>query len=293
VPSQFPGVPVEQLPNNSADGAENGLHTLAHSTAASINCAFVRLSTSVGQDKVIALAKQMGLTQGTLQKVLNLSIGTIEATPLEMATVMATIANNGLHHDPVFVQKVLNPDGTTLIDNSSRPGEQVLTPEVAQCEQNVMRTVITGGTGGAAAVGGQTPYGKTGTTDHTTDAWFIGAVPQLATSVWFGYRASAVGGAGYGGDSSAPIFSAFMSQALEGQVNIPLPNPGPVCARPGQYANPDGGRSAPQVIAPPVVPDQPTVQQLPTTPTARAVTPGPTPGTTPPGTVPSTKPGNG
>jgi membrane peptidoglycan carboxypeptidase len=296
VPSQFPGIPVDQLPNNSADGAENGLHTLEHSTAASINCAFVRLSTSVGQDKVIALAKQMGLTQGTLQKILNLSIGTIEATPLEMATVMATIANNGVHHTPTFVQKVFNSDGTILIDNTVRPGDQVLTPEVAACEQNVLRTVITGGTGTAAAVSGQTPYGKTGTTDKTTDAWFIGAVPQLATSVWFGYRANAIGGAGFGGTSSAPIFSAFMSAALEGSPNLGLPDRGPVCARPGLFVNPDGGRGAPVVV--PVIPDPtqlPTVQQLPTTPTP---TPTPTTPTTPPvttppvTTAPGSKPGN-
>ena len=285
VPSQFPGVPPDQLPTNS-DGNEAGLHTIAHATAASINCAFVRLSTSVGQDKVIDLAKQMGLTQGTLQKILNLSIGTIEATPLEMATVMATIANNGIHHTPVFVQKVLNSDGTVRFDNTVRAGDVVLSPEVAACEQNVLRGVITGGTGTAAAVSGQTPYGKTGTTDDRTDAWFIGATPQLATSVWFGFRERAIGGAGFGGDSAAPIFSQYMSGVLEGSPNVGLPDPGPVCARPGLYVNPDGGRGAPVNV--PVVPvpaqtptvQTPTVQQLPSTPAA----------TTPPVTIPSANP---
>ena len=126
VPSQFPAVPPDQLPTNS-DGDEDGIINLWQATAGSVNCAFVRLSTSVGQDNLIALAHRMGIEQPTLQRLLNLSIGTIEATPLEMATVMATIANNGLHHRPYVVSKVVNPDGTVLIDDDQRarrPGHQ-------------------------------------------------------------------------------------------------------------------------------------------------------------------------
>jgi membrane peptidoglycan carboxypeptidase len=286
VPSQFPGVPVEQLPNNSADGAENGFHTLAHSTSASINCAFVRMSTSVGQDTVIDMAHRLGLTQDTLRRILNLSIGTIEATPLEMATVMATIANLGVKQTPIFVSKVVDSHGIAIIDDTARQGEVVLPADVAACEQNVLSTVITGGTGGRARVAGHTAYGKTGTTDLTTDAWFIGATKQLATAVWFGYRARAIPGAGFGGDSSAPIFSAFMSAALEGVPDVGLPDPGPVCARPGQKVNPDGGRNAAPPVAVPAptpAPAQlPTVQQVPS---PAVQTPAATrpPGTLPPG----------
>ena len=95
---------------------------------------------------------------------------------------------------------------------------------------------------------GQTIFGKTGTTDNTTDAWFIGAnAPgagmQLATAVWFGNYTGNVGGAGFGGDSAAPVFQSFMSQALQGQGAGAMPDPGPVCARPGGSVNQDGGRN--------------------------------------------------
>ncbi len=264
VPSQFPGVPPDQWPTNS-DGDEGGPQPIWSATANSVNCAFVRLSTSVGLDNLITLAHKMGIQQQTLQKVLNLSIGTIEATPLEMATVMATIANNGVHHTPYVVAKVVNPDGTVLIDETNNPGEQVITSDVAKCEQNVLRGVVTGGTGTAAAVAGETIYGKTGTTDNRANAWFIGAVPSLATSVWFGNQTGNVAGAGFGGASAAPIFQAFMSQALSGVPDAPLPDPGPVCARPGEYVNPDGGRNAINPLGTAPVP-LPQVQTLPTSP---------------------------
>ena len=110
--------------------------------------------------------KSLGLTQDTLRKILNISIGTIEATPLEMATVMSTIANMGVKQTPIFVSKIVNRDGITILDDSVRPGDPVLAADVAACTQNVLRGVITGGTGGAAAVAGHTAYGKTGTTDQ-------------------------------------------------------------------------------------------------------------------------------
>ncbi|HEX5586872.1 MAG TPA: transglycosylase domain-containing protein [Acidimicrobiia bacterium] len=288
VPSQFPG--ADQFTIN-AEPSEGGVMDLFEATANSVNCAFVRLSTSVGQDTVINTGKAMGLTQDTLKHLLTLSIGTIEATPLEMATVMATIANLGVHQTPIFVSKVLDSHDIAIVDDTTRPGDVALSSDVAACEQTVLRGVVQGGTGGNANVAGHTVYGKTGTTDDRTDAWFVGATPkgaplQLATSVWFGYRASARPGAGFGGDSAAPIFRDFMSQALDGVPDLGLPAPGPVCARPGAFVNPDGGHGAPPppVVAPSPTPaPTPTVAQLPTTPAAPAV-----PNTTrPPGTLPS------
>jgi penicillin-binding protein 1A len=301
VPSKFPNVPPEQYPNNSADGAENGNHSLDHSTAHSINCAFVRLATSVGYDKVIATAKAMGITKDNLEPaVLNETLGTKEQNTLTMATVMATIANHGVHHTPYTVQRIVGPDGKVFVDQSGSAGEQALSTDVADCETNVLTHVITEGTGGNAAVPGKDLFGKTGTTDNLTDAWFIGANPsggsmQLATAVWFGNRTGNIGGAGFGGDSSAPVFQYFMANALGDQTPGALPDPGPVCARPGQQVNQDGGRSAAAVVPDP---QQPTVQQLPTSPN-RGTTPPPQPTTAtilPPFTTPTTvcnQPGNG
>ncbi|HEY3673246.1 MAG TPA: transglycosylase domain-containing protein [Acidimicrobiia bacterium] len=285
VPSKFPGVPPEQYPNNSADGAEDGYNSLDHITAHSINCAFVRLATSVGYDKVIATAHAMGITKDNIDvPILSETLGTYGQNTQTMATVMATIANHGVHHTPHVVAKVVAADGKTVIDETNTPGEQALTADVADCEANLMTHVVTGGTGGNAAVEGQQIFGKTGTTDNTSDAWFIGANPggaglQLATAVWFGNYKGRVSGAGFGGDSAAPVFRDFMSKALAGQPAAPVPDPGPVCARPGgRLVNPDGG-----FTAAPVVPSNPSPAQLPTVqqqPTVQQ--------TAPPATTPAT-----
>jgi penicillin-binding protein 1A len=296
---------VKRFGNVSTNNAEEGggIESLWSATAGSVNCAFVRLSTSVGQDKLIDLAHKMGIQQTRPtqnDQFLTLSIGTVEATPMEMATVMATIANGGVHHKPFVVSKVVGPDGKVLIDNNNDPGDEVISKDVADCEANVLRGVVTNGTGTNAEISGQEVFGKTGTTDNRADAWFIGANPagigsQLATAVWFGNRTGQIAGAGFGGDSSAPIFRAFMSQALANQPDNGLPDAGPVCARSGSYVNPDGGRSG---SAPIDSTQQPTVSQTPTVTPAPATTPvSRPPDTTPPVTTvappPTGKPGNG
>jgi membrane peptidoglycan carboxypeptidase len=160
------------------------------------------------------------------------------------------------------------------------PGTVVLDHDVANCEANVLRRVVTGGTGGNANVLGHTIFGKTGTTDNRADAWFIGATPQLATAVWFGNRTGNVAGAGFGGDSSAPIFRAFMSQALDGLPDVGLPPAGPVCSRTKAYVDENGGRvGAPPVAATPPPPPstqvRPPVTVPPVAPTSPPATTAP------------------
>jgi len=193
-----------------------------------------------------------------------------------MADVIATIASGGIHHTPFVVQKVVAPDGRVLIDETGT-GDRVLDQDVANCEQNILRGVVTGGTGTKAALDSHTVFGKTGTTDGLTDAWFIGATPQLATAVWFGNTTGGVQGAGFGGDSAAPIFKAFMDPALASQPDVPLPDPGPVCARVGAQVIDTGGRNTSAVTPNVDTPAQkPGIVQVPDT----------TPATAPPATQP-------
>jgi penicillin-binding protein 1A len=299
-------------PNDSIDGSSpcsvpgfegfsvndepgSGTYDLWDATSGSINCAFVRLATSVGEDKVIDMAHKMGILKQNLQPYLTLTLGVFEQNTETMASVMSTIASGGVYHKPYVIQKVVAPDGTVVFDEND-PGTQALTPDVANCEQNVLRGVVTGGTGTKASVGDHNIFGKTGTTDARNDAWFIGATPQLATAVWFGNWRTTQSGtpAGFGGDSAAPVFRAFMSQALEGLPDLPLPDPGPVCARSGSTVNPLGGHGGalPPSDAGPVQQQLPTVQQQPTTPAPTTPPATAPPATTPPATTPPTTPGN-
>jgi penicillin-binding protein 1A len=273
------------------DEGDGGNIPLWDATAGSVNCAFVRLATSVGEPTVIDMAHKMGITKTNLEPYLTLTLGVFEQNTQTMADVMATIANGGTHHSPYVVQKIVAADGRVLVDVNN-PGERVLDPDVAACEQNVLRRVVVGPgahTGGNADVPGHNVFGKTGTTDARNDAWFIGATPQLATAVWFGnWRTTQSGiSAGVGGDSAAPVFRAFMEPALTDQPNLPLPDPGPVCSRGSQNVIDTGGRTANAPVVPftPVTPQLPTVQNQTPTPTAPTTpaAPAPTAATPPAG----------
>jgi penicillin-binding protein 1A len=258
----------------NAEG-RGGRQSLRSATANSVNCAFARLSLAVGLDEVIETAEKMGITQNTLQPILSLTLGTIESTPLEMATVASTIASGGVRRDPVFVSKIETPDGTVVFDaERDLKAVRAIPREAAICEIDMLRGTIAGGTGTAARLFDNRPVaGKTGTTDNRADANFLGFTPQLAVFVWHGNALAQVPGAGFGGQIPARIFKAFMDDALFGQPQIEFPEPGPACDREGEYIS-ERGRGV-DLPPPPV-----TSTTAPVAPTVPVITvlPAPPPG---------------
>jgi len=265
--------PVWGQTQNAEGGG--GVMPLRAATAGSVNCAFARTELAVGFPKVIDTAHKMGITQQTLKPILTLTLGTIESTALEMATVASTIADEGVHHPPLFVSRIVGPDGQIIFDAKNVQGQQVISKDTADCETDLLHGVITGGTGTGAALNGRDAAGKTGTTDNLTDANFLeftgGA--QLADFIWHGNPLAKVPGAGFGGATAAPASRDFMNGALQGQPALPLPDPGPACARPGGVITPigrlantqglvPGGGTTPQTVGPPptVVIEPPTTQ---------------------------------
>ena len=231
--------------------AEQGVGTMSlrQATVNSVNCAFAHVIASLGPPAVVNMAHRLGVT-GNIPDYLPITLGVASTTPIEMATVISTIADQGVRHDPSFVSRVVGPDGHVYIDSSQQVGQRVLDPSIAACETDMLHGVITGGTGTAAQLPGRDAAGKTGTTDSFGDAWFDGFTPQLATTVWMGATTGEVpmtdvGGIQvFGGTYPARIWQAFMSSELDGQSPLPLPPAGPVCGRPGASIT-DAGRGAP------------------------------------------------
>jgi len=271
----------------NAEGG-GGTMSLRSATAHSVNCAFARTELAIGFPKVIGTAHALGITQQTLKPVLTLTLGAVESTPLEMATVTATIANRGVHHPPLFVSKIVTPTGDVIFDAAKDvEGDRAISTETAACETDLLRGVITGGTGTAARLSGNRPVaGKTGTTDNKADANFLGFTPQLAAFIWHGNALAQVPGAGFGGQIPARIFKRFMDTALFGQPVVDFPAPGRACDRPGVSISENGrgvASTSPETQEPEVtVTSDPTVTTLPPTPT-----PTPTP---PPTTVTTSVP---
>ena len=274
--------------------AGEGVMTVRSATAGSVNCAFARIELAVGFTKVIDMAHKLGITQDTLQPILTLTLGTIESTPLEMATVASSIASMGLRHDPYFVEKIVNPEGI-VIYQEQHPGLRVLDEEAAACEVDLLRGVVTGGTGTGAQVPGWQVAGKTGTTDNRADAWFLGMTPRLVAAVWHGNPDGRVPGAGFGGQIPATIFRKFMTAQLDGVEPEGWIGPPGWCNAPGQFLTeggrttvPEGfevrdGKLVPITLPPPTVQvNGPPVTRppTPTTPRPTSTTPRVTPTTT-------------
>jgi penicillin-binding protein 1A len=271
--------------------------TLRAATSGSVNCAFARLELSVGFNKVMDTAYKMGITQTTLQPILTLTLGTIESTATEMATVASTIANGGLMHPATFISKILGPDGEVVFDATRDVVPQrAISAEAASCELDIMKGVITGGTGTAARLNGRESAGKTGTTDNRADANFLQITPGLVAFTWHGNAEARIPGAGFGGQIPARISKIFMDNALAGVPAEPFPDPGAACARKGAFITENGrtatapgmfpGETVPTLVPPSVVVNAPPT----TTPTTKpTVTTKPTKPTTPT-TTPTTKP---
>ena len=263
---------------NSEGGG--GTMTLRAATSGSVNCAFARLQQSVGSQKVIDTAKKLGISQDTLKPYLTLTLGVIESTALEMATVAATLANGGVRHDPIFVEKIIGPDGQVIFTAArNNPERRAISSEAAACTIDILRGVITGGTGTAARLNGRVSAGKTGTTDNRADANFIQMTPTLVDFVWHGNATARIPGAGFGGQIPARISKLFMDAALANQPAAEFPPAGPDCARAGAAITTAGrgGSASLNSTLPTLVP--PSIVINPTT-TSSTTTRPPTPTTT-------------
>jgi penicillin-binding protein 1A len=214
--------------NNSADGEGSSAMSLRDATVQSINVVFAQLGLDVGPSNFAQTAYSMGITSplgitadGTPCKsgdgcfippadaIGGLTVG---VTPLEQADAYATLANGGVHHDATAIAKVVFPDGHTDAVGSDS-GNRVLSPGVAYDVTNVLKGVITGGTGaGYTYMGCPDEAGKTGTAEDESDAWFVGYTPAFSTAVWVGHPTSRAT-TGFGGPTAGPIWRAYMEAA--------------------------------------------------------------------------------
>jgi penicillin-binding protein 1A len=204
-------------PDPYSTGGSGG--TIASVTAASSNMAYVRLGQIVGLDNVAAMAKRLGISNDFDggDPVLTMPLGVYDVRPIEMASAFATFANGGIRHPPYLVERVEDSAGNVLFEREER-GTRAMSRQSACLETQVLRGVITSGTGTRGRLDGQVAAGKTGTTTDNKDAWFVGYTPYLATAVWLGDPGDEprdmnnVGGVRVqGGNYPTQIWASFMN----------------------------------------------------------------------------------
>lgn len=162
----------------------NGDMSLREAYARSINTVAVKVTESIGRDKVADMATNLGLS-GNFPLHPSISLGTNEVSLLEMTTAHAIIANGGTRVLPYAVLEIKEKGGDILYTRQSSGQGRVISPGTINKMQDVMTAAIKWGTGKAANPG-FAAAGKTGTTQNYRDAWFIGFTPDLVAGVWFG-----------------------------------------------------------------------------------------------------------
>jgi len=205
-----PEVFASWKPKNYDGASFKGPVRVRIALAESINTVAVRVIEQIGPTTTIAMARRLGVTS-PLDANLSLALGTSSVTPLEMAQAFSVFAAQGVRRAPRFLLRVGGR-------NEPAPNpERVLAPETAFLMTSLLRSVVLEGTGRAAREAGHPAAGKTGTSDDHKDAWFIGYTPDLCAAVWVGFDEPRPLGKGEaGGRSAAPIWAAFVKQALLG-----------------------------------------------------------------------------
>ena len=214
-----PGEP-QPYPVANYDDRDYGPISLRDATAFSVNTVFAQLIAQVSPEAVLATAHEAGITSD-LQPLRSLALGAQEVSPLEMASVQATLAAGGMYRPPTAVESITTAKGKVIYQRTTPPGRRAINPAVAYLTTDALRGVIGYGTGERANL--QRPVaGKTGTTQRGADAWFVGYTPELAASVWVGFPPGAVPMEPpltritvEGGNWPAEIFARFGLRALQ------------------------------------------------------------------------------
>ena len=211
-------------------GSSYGTLDMPEALKNSVNTAAAQLTITVGEKRVARLAEAMGInvkaaTNGAITKSIGLGGLDQGVTPLEMAGAYSVFANNGERVRTHLIAKIEDRAGNVVYEAKPQ-SEEVLDPVVDAVVIDMMRGVVTGGTGTGAALPSWPVAGKTGTTTSNVDAWFVGYTPVLSTAVWVGHAAGQVEMPGMtGGALPATIWRTYMARVLEGREVEQFPEP--------------------------------------------------------------------
>ena len=161
----------------------------------SINTCAIKILAQVGVDYSIEKVKEFGITtlvddtskssNDVNLAALGLGAMTEGVTPLDMALAYAAFPNGGVVNSGICYYKVTDSDGKVILEGKSKE-KRVLNEGVAWIMTDILKTVVSRGIAGDAAISGEQVGGKTGTTDQTWDIWFDGFTPKYSAALWIG-----------------------------------------------------------------------------------------------------------
>jgi penicillin-binding protein 1A len=234
----------EWCPKNY-DGEFKGEIPFVQALRESRNIPAIRVSEMVGRDNVRAVASGFGVASD-LADGPALALGVSESTLVDMVGAYAGILNGGSAVAPYgLVELRLQGDDIPLMGMGGGIGERVVQESAARQLTWMMTQVVEQGTGVRARIPGWQIAGKSGTTQASRDAWFIGFTGDYVTGVWMGYDNNTPLSGVTGGGLPAEIWHETMVRVLDGMTPVPLPmdepvEPGPVLFGPQPGGATDG-----------------------------------------------------
>ena len=192
-----------------------GPMSLQTALAQSINTVAARLANEVGTGNVAATARRLGITSH-IQLDPSMALGAVEVSPMDMAQAYAPFSNGGYLAKGYGIERIRTASGKVLYDHGMDKSARrsVVGSPALQYMNQMMRQVITSGTGTKARVAGFDIAGKTGTTSDYRDAWFVGYTGGFVTAVWVGRDDNTPMKGVTGGGAPAVIWRDFMTAAL-------------------------------------------------------------------------------
>ena len=198
-----------------------GLQSLRKSVEQSVNVNAVKVFMEIGADYSARFLEKFGVTTLVKSGSVNdmnaaaLALGgmTHGVSPLQMTGGYGTFGNQGTYVEPISYTKVTDKRGGIILEKIPRTNE-VMDKGVAFIMTDILRTTVTAGIAGNAAIGIQPVAGKTGTTSDNFDAWFVGLTPQYSAALWIGNDVNIE--LSQGSPAAAKLWSKIMKQVCTG-----------------------------------------------------------------------------
>lgn len=238
----------EKMKVNGADWPNNvtrsfsGHNTFRTAIQKSINTCAVKILAQVGIEYSMDMVKKFGITTAeddTSQSsndynyaALGLGAMTEGVTPLDMALAYAAFPNGGVVNKPICYTRVEDSNGNVLLKSKVKK-KRVLDEGVAWIMTDVLRSVVSHGIAGNAAVSGVRVGGKTGTTDDRYDIWFDGFTPELSAALWIGTDTNVRMDSA--SDVAASLWSKIMSQLSRSRAGSYRGMPHNITVRNGEF----------------------------------------------------------
>lgn len=211
----------DSWPQNYGGSSYRGPETFRTALVQSDNTAAAyALTHFVGVERSVDYLRRMGVADEHINATpFGVALGSSGITPLEMAVAFGVLANGGVYQQPISILGILDSNDKVIYDaHQSQTRRQVFKPSTAYLTVDILKEVVSRGTGRSARISGQTVAGKTGTNSEQKGVFFAGMTGWYSAAVWIGHdNYKALSSRTTGGNSAAKLWQTFMQRIHQEQ----------------------------------------------------------------------------